>query len=106
MESITLSALPAQTFQAILDDQQCRISLYQRGRRMYLDLDVDDEPVCRGAICQNRASVVQSPTRLFSGSLHFWDTRGDEPPQYDRIGSRFLLLYVADGEELPDALRF
>ena len=106
MESITLSALPAQTFQAILDDQQCRISLYQRGRRMYLDLDVDDEPVCRGAICQNRESVVQSPTRLFSGSLHFWDTLGDEPPQYDRIGSRFLLLYVADGEELPDALRF
>ena len=106
MESITLSALPAQTFQAILDDQQCRITLYQRGRRMYLDLDVDNEPVCRGAICQNRASVVPFPTLNFLGSLHFWDTLGDEPPQYDKLGSRFLLLYVADGEKLPDALRF
>ncbi|WP_308772267.1 hypothetical protein [uncultured Bilophila sp.] len=106
MQNIPLSSTPAQTFQVVLDDQQCRISLYQRGRRMYLDLDVDNEPVCRGAICQNRASIVQSPTRLFSGTLHFWDTLGDEPPRYDLLGSRFLLLYVADGEELPDALRF
>lgn len=106
MESITLSALPAQTFQVVLDDQQCRITLYQRGRRMYLDLDVDDEAVCRGAICQNRASVVPFPTLNFLGSLHFWDTLGDEPPRYDLLGTRFLLLYVADGEEFPDALRF
>lgn len=106
MQVIPLLAIPSSTFQVILDDQQCRISLYQRGRRMYLDLDVDDEAVCRGAICQNRASVVQSPTRLFSGTLHFWDTLGDEPPRYDLLGTRFLLLYVADGEELPDALRF
>lgn len=48
MENITLSALAAQTFQVVLDDQQCRITLYQRGRRMYLDLEVDSETVCRG----------------------------------------------------------
>lgn len=106
MKVIPLSAIPAETFQVVLDDQQCRIKLCQRGRRMYLDLDVDDEAVCRGAICQNRASVVPFPTLSFSGSLHFWDTLGDEPPRYDLLGSRFLLLYVADGEELPDALRF
>lgn len=106
MQNIPLSPIPAQTFQIVLDDQQCRIKLCQRGRRMYLDLGVGDEAVCRGAICQNRASVVQSPTRLFSGTLHFWDTLGDEPPRYDLLGTRFLLLYVADGEELPDALRF
>lgn len=78
MKVIPLAAIPAETFQIVLDDQQCRITLYQRGRRMYLDLDVGDEAVCRGAICQNRASIVQSPTRLFSGTLHFWDTLGDE----------------------------
>lgn len=48
MKVIPLSAIPAETFQIVLDDQQCRITLYQRGRRMYLDLDVDNEPVCRG----------------------------------------------------------
>lgn len=106
MKIIHIAAIPSQTFQVVLDDQQCRITLYQGGRRMYLDLDVDDEAVCRGAICQNRASVVPFPTLNLLGSLHFWDTLGDEPPRYDLLGSRFLLLYVADGEELPDALRF
>lgn len=106
MKVIPLAAIPAETFQIVLDDQQCRITLYQRGRRMYLDLDVGDEAVCRGAICQNRASIVQSPTRLFSGTLHFWDTLGDEPPQYDRLGTRFLLLYVSANETLPDELKF
>lgn len=106
MKIIPIAAIPAQTFQIVLDDQQCRIKLCQRGRRIYLDLEADNETVCQGAICQNRASVVQSPTRLFSGTLHFWDTLGDEPPRYDLLGTRFLLLYVADGEELPDALRF
>ena len=106
MENIILSVLAAQTFQVVLDDQQCRITLYQRGRRMYLDLEVDSETVCRGAICQNRASVVPFPTLSFSGSLHFWDTLGDEPPQYDRLGTRFLLLYLAEDEDMPDALKF
>lgn len=106
MQKIPLPPIPSNRFQVVLDDQQCRISLYQRGRRMYLDLDVDNEPVCRGAICQNRASIVQSPTRLFSGSLHFWDTLGDEPPQYDQLGTRFLLLYVSANETLPDELKF
>ncbi len=106
MQNIPLSPIPAQTFQIVLDDQQCCISLYQRGQRIYLDLDVDDEPVCRGAICQNRASIVQSPTRLFSGSLHFWDTLGDEPPRYDLLDTRFQLMYISKDEELPDELKF
>lgn len=106
MQVIPLLAIPSRTFQVILDDQQCRISLYQRGRRMYLDLDVGDEAVCRGAICQNRASIVQSPTRLFSGTLHFWDTLGDDPPRYDLLGTRFQLMYVSANETLPDALKF
>ncbi len=106
MKVIPLAAIPAETFQIVLDDQQCRITLYQRGRRMYLDLDVGDEAVCRGAICQNRASIVQSPTRLFSGTLHFWDTLGDDPPRYDLLGTRFLLLFVSEDEGMPDALKF
>lgn len=106
MKIIPLEAIPAETFQIVLDDQQCRITLYQCGRRMYLDLDVGDEAVCRGAICQNRASIVQSPTRLFSGSLHFWDTLGDEPPRYDLLGTRFQLMYISKDEALPDELKF
>lgn len=106
MQKIPLPPIPSNTFQVVLDDQQCRITLYQRGRRMYLDLEVDSETVCRGAICQNRASVVPFPTLSFSGSLHFWDTLGDEPPQYDRLGTRFLLLYLAEDEDMPDALKF
>lgn len=106
MRQISLSALPAQTFTVILDGQNCVISLYQRGKSLYLDLEADGNAVCKGAICRNRADTLQSRASLFSGTLHFWDTEGSSPPQWEDLGSRHLLLYAPKDEELPAGLRF
>ncbi|MDR2947129.1 MAG: hypothetical protein LBV79_10335 [Candidatus Adiutrix sp.] len=71
-----------------------------------MDVLANGSAVCRGAVCENRADVVQSPTPFFKGSLHFLDTEGDRPPHWEGLGSRYRLLYVAAGEELPEGLRF
>ena len=66
--------------------------------------------VCRGAVCQNRADVLQSKSQDFAGTLHFYDLEGDRPPQWERLhtgaSGRWVLVYVEDGEELPLKLRY
>lgn len=106
MMQIPLQAVPAQRFQVVLDDQNCTLALYDRGGRLYADLDVDSDAVFRGAICRYGADIVQSSTLRFSGSLHFYDTQGTHDPKYEGLGSRFILLYLSDGEEVPAALQF
>jgi len=106
MKTIPISAIPAQRFQVVLDGQYCTITIRQKGQRLYLDLSVADARVCVGAICIHGADVIQSPSPHFSGSLHFLDLTGQAPPQWAELGSRFVLIYLSAGEEVPEALRF
>lgn len=107
MVQIPLKNLPSQELQVVLDNQNCTIFLYWRFGLMFMDLSVDDTVICQGAICRNGASITQFPSLSFSGSLHFWDTQGNQqPPQWDGLEDRYALLYVSDGEELPLALQY
>ena len=100
------SALPAQTFYVVLDGQYCTMSLYQKSERLYMDLAVGASDVFKGAICLNGADIVQSPSTSFSGSLHFFDRRGNSPPHWSGLADRFMLIYVGNDEELPAAFKF
>ena len=107
MQQIPLQPIPAQRLQVVLDGQNCTLAVYTRGRSLYADLDVGSNTVFRGAICRYGADVVQSPTLLFSGSLHFYDTQGGmQDPEYTGLGSRYILLYLSAGETVPAALQF
>ena len=110
MRQIPLSQIPAQTFNVVLADQYCTISLYWRQVRLYLDLSVGTTAVCRGAICQNRVGVLQSKSQDFTGTLHFFDLEGDSPPQWERLhtgsAGRWMLLYLEQGEDIPSILRY
>lgn len=106
MKQIPLQAIPAQRLQVVLDDQNCTIAVYQRGNNLYMDLAVDADEVFNGAICRYGADVGQSPTLLFDGTLHFFDTQGQADPQYEGLDSRWYLLFIPDGEDVPEQLQF
>jgi hypothetical protein len=110
MRLIPLASAPSQRFTIVLDGRDCTIALAWRQERLYLDLDVGAEPVCRGAICQNRADVLQSRSPLFSGALHFLDLQGERAPRWDGLCSesagRWALFHVPAGETLPAGLRY
>ena len=95
---IPLSPIPAQRCSVILGGRNCVLSLYQRERTLYADLEVNGVPVAQGAACRNLADIVQSPARDFSGTLHFVDTTGDTDPVWEKLGSRYLLIYAEEGE--------
>jgi hypothetical protein len=106
MRTIPLSPIPAQTLRVILGGQDCDLAVYWRQERLYLDLAVGAAVVCRGAICQNGANILQGPSRFFRGSLHFFDTEGRRPPHFEGLNERFFLVYADEDETLPDGLRF
>lgn len=106
MVKIPLKNVPSQTFNVVLGGQNCTIDLYYRFGNTYMDLICNQETVTTGAICRNRASIVQVSNNIFAGSLHFLDTLGDAPPYYKSYGSRFILLYVGVDEEIPKGLRY
>lgn len=101
---INITPSPNQMFQVTLDGQYCTILLRWKGNRLYMDLSQADAPVCNGAICVNLASIVQSPTANFRGSLYFVDTLGDEPPVWTLLNDRFFLVYYSEDEDIPERL--
>ena len=106
MQIIPTSRLPGQTFNVVLAGQNCTISLYWRQSRLYMDLSVGPNQVCQGAVCQNCVSILQSKSRFFSGSLHFFDLEGDRHPHWEGLNQRYFLVYVEPDESVPDKLRF
>ena len=101
MLQITTSPLPAQEFRCVLDYQYCVISLYQKGKKLYMDLTVGDKPICRGAVCEHGADVVQSVDPDFKGTLHFYDFEGGAAPRWEGLGERWAFLYIRPEEALP-----
>ena len=95
---IPLDAIPWQAFNIVLDGQKCAIEIRQIAQNLYCDLTVNDIDVFKGRICEDRASINLYPTRYFSGNLIFIDTRGKDHPQYEGLGTRWILVYVSEDE--------
>ena len=106
MKKIPLKAVPSQRFNVVLDGQNCTINIYYRFGYMYLDLVCNQTVIQTGAICRNRASVIQVSNNAFSGSLHFLDLIGDTDPYYKMFNDRYILLFVGKNETLPEGLKY
>lgn len=101
---INLTAEPNQEVETLLDGQNCIITLYQRGGKMFLDLTADDTPVVRGAIIHNDTDILPYYTESFRGNLRFLDRENDSDPLWEGVGKRFFLYYLTeqDLQELTD----
>lgn len=96
MQVIPIQAIPNQSFNVVLDDQNCTLHLYQKGAFLYMDLAVEGVDVRTGYICLCNADLLEYPTPLFNGVLFFADMQGrGEPPSYEGLGSRFVLFFEA-----------
>lgn len=98
MLEIPLSSFPNSGFKVLLDNQECTIALYQKGLRMYMDLYVGTQDVSLGAVCLNAQMIVQVAQNAFTGNFMFVDLEGDKAPQWDGLGTRYILLYFTKSE--------
>lgn len=106
MVKIPLKAIPAQNFKVVLDGQNCQIKIYYRFGNTYLDLICNDVNIVNGAICRNRAAIVNKATNDFKGNLHFVDLLGDNDPNYKGFSDRWSLLFVPSSESTPRGLLY
>ena len=91
MLTIPTQATPAQTLRAVLADQACTISLYQKPQGMFADVAVDGTIVSAGVICRNNVPFVIGQ---FVGNLVIVTTNGATEPDY----TGFQLIYLTAEE--------
>ncbi len=102
---IPVSNEPNKTYKVLLENQECTIKLYQKGKNLFLDLQVGAEQICYGAICLNLVPIVQVSSAYFSGNFVFVDLLGDTAPQFEGLGERYFLVYFTEDEKLPNIIK-
>lgn len=94
LKTIPLSAIPAQQFNVVLNDQACTITLRQKSTGLFLDMALAGTTIAQGLLCRNLVKVLRAGYRGFVGDLVFMDTQGSSDPAYAGLGTRFVLMYL------------
>jgi hypothetical protein len=99
---IPTQPIPSQTFQIVLNNQNCQLNIYQRYFGLFMDVYyVGPTLIIAGVICQNLNYIVRSLYLGFSGDFVFWDTQGSSNPYYTGLGSRYQLVYLPPSDLPP-----
>jgi len=94
MQLIPLQAIPSQTLNVALNNQQCQLNVYQKFYGLFVDVYVGGELIIGGVIAENLNRIVRSAYLGFAGDLIFADAQGTDNPQYLGLGARFEFLYL------------
>lgn len=100
VSQIEIQALPNQKASVLLNDQECEVKLRQMGNRLFMSLTVDDEVIFQNVLCPIAAPINGAEVLGFSGVLFFLDTKGHEDPQWEELGTRWLLFYATPDEDI------
>lgn len=103
-QEIILISSPGQTFNVVLDDQACEISLRDRLGQTYMSIIVNGEKVWDNYLCKDRQNIKPFAYMNFKGILTFIDGEGNQDPVYTGFNERYFLLYYAEGEEVPSTI--
>lgn len=99
MLRIPLQPVPNQTLAVTLARQPAQIAVRQNGSSLYIDVSVNRNSVVRGRICRDRQRLLlDAGYRGFAGELAFVDTQGKDDPQWQGLGSRWVLFYLGSDE--------
>lgn len=90
---IPLVAVPAQRLAVQLDNQSCRIEVFQKSTGLFLSLAAGAKQIASGVLCRDRVWLIRDAYLGFTGDLCFVDTRGADDPDYSGLDDRFLLLW-------------
>lgn len=98
MQTIPLTATPSQELTVNLAQQNCGISVYQKGENLYLDLYISGSSVVMAQLCRDRVYLIRQAYFGFKGDLTFIDSQGEGDPQYSGLGTRWQLVYIEEGQ--------
>lgn len=98
---IPIQPVPSQQVLCVLDGQNCQISIYLRGSKIFVDLNSNGENMCLASLAHNAVALDSCNSwDGFLGNLYFIDTQGNDDPQYTGFNTRWFLVYLFP-DELP-----
>lgn len=100
MQVVPLQPSPNQTLNVNLNNQNCKLAIYQKFAGLFCDLYVNDVLIMGGMIAQNLNRMVRSKYLPFLGDLAFGDLQGTTDPIYMGLGGRYVLFYL-EPADLP-----
>lgn len=98
MQIIPMSATANQQFNVVLATQNCTITVAQKSTGMFLSLAVNQVSVLTGVLCTDRTRLVRQEYLGFIGDLAFMDLQGVDDPQYEGLGTRWVLMYLESSD--------
>ena len=98
MQIIPLQPIPAQTLNIVLGGQNCAIAVYHKTTGLFIDLVSNGVTILTGQVCRDRDYIVRLGYLGFQGDLAFMDTQGTSDPDYTGLGSRYVLMYLVNGQ--------
>lgn len=98
MLQIPLQPIPAQISKVVLNGQNCQLSIFQKERGLFVDINVNGVDIVTAVIARDAVPLICREYAGFSGNLLFIDTQGSSDPSYDGLGSRFSLVYLTAEE--------
>ena len=90
---IPLKPVPVQKVSATLGGQEVTVSLLPRLGKLYATVSADGRVLIRERVCLHGMPLVGEAYRGFRGELYLVDTAGSLDPQWQELGSRFVLVY-------------
>lgn len=94
---IPLQQVPNQSVSCVLGDQACVIEIRLLGENLFLSLSKDSTPICQNVLLVDRSAIVRAAYTGFIGDLIVLDRFGQENPDWQQWGDRFVLLYNPEG---------
>lgn len=100
MIQVPLAAIPSQSLSIRLGGQPCQIALRQNGAFLYFTLLVNNRPIVKYRLCQNRQRLlIDAKYQGFIGDFMFVDqSPADEAPYYTGLNDRWILYYLSPDE--------
>lgn len=98
MLQIPIQPVPSQYLSAVLAGQNCQIAIYQKSRGIFVDINVDGTDVAAGVLAHDAVALNPVSYANFSGNLMLIDSQGSDDPNYQGLGTRFVLVYLTAEE--------
>lgn len=98
MQQIPIQPIPAQTVKAVLNGQNCQITIYQKAQGLFVDVNLSGVDISLATIARDTVPLVSRDYAGLSGNLLFVDTQGANDPDYTGLGSRYSLVYLTAAE--------
>ena len=91
-----LTPIPHQLVASVVGSQSYEITIRQMGSSLFTSVVIDGEQITRNVRATSGGSITPWGDARVGTQIYWQDTQGDDDPQFDGLGSRWLLCYEGE----------